>query len=221
LRAARRRLDLWERLQVRKPDDVGVVLNRVSRKVEIQPDLAARVLGTSALTGAIPAAFAELEEAVNTSSLATLRKGGYLQAVATLAAATGLTSADGRRPTGRRSRRTVPAPVTDSGQVIAETPVVVALLVLVTMIMFQMLLWGWSHVLATNAAQEAARVAAVSGDTCGAARASMSNGWGLDGCPSVDRSSGVVRVSVTTPTIIPGLGRLTASARTSIVPERP
>jgi hypothetical protein len=30
-----------------------------------------------------------------------------------------------------------------------------------------------------------------------------------------------VRVSVTTPTIVPGLGRLTASARTSFVTERP
>jgi pilus assembly protein CpaE len=217
LRAARRRLDMWERLQIRKADDVGVVLNRASRRVEVQPDLAVRVLGTSRLVGTLPAAFKELEEAVNTSSLATLRHGSYTAAAHELASAVGLVEQPLGQPTGRRARRLVAA--ADTGQVIAETPVVIALILLVAMVLFQMLLWGWSQILASNAVNEAARSASVSGDVCATARASMSNGWSLVGCPEVDESSGTVALSVRTPRIVPGLGRLPTTARTSYVVE--
>ena len=44
LRGVKRLLDLWKRLQVREDDeDVLVVLNRASRKLEVQPDLARKV----------------------------------------------------------------------------------------------------------------------------------------------------------------------------------
>jgi pilus assembly protein CpaE len=210
---------MWERLQIRKSDDVGVVLNRASRRVEVQPDLAARVLGMPRLAGVVPAAFKELEEAVNTSALPAMRNGAFTQAVASLAAACGLTSAVDQRPTGRRGRRGVPTPAADSGQVVAETPVVVGLIVLVALVLLQMLFWGWSQILASNAVHEAARTAAVSGDTCGAARDSMSNGWTLAGCPEVNETTGRVELSVRTPSIVPGLGHLPASASTTYVEE--
>jgi pilus assembly protein CpaE len=220
LRAARRRIDLWERLQIRKPDDVGIVLNRVSRRVEVQPDLAARVLGPSRLVGTVPAAFKELEEAINTSTLGSLRHGTYTEATGKVATTVGLVEREVSRTPNRRSRQPIALP--ESGQVIAETPVIVGLVVLVSMVLFQMLLWGWSQVLASNAVNEAARVAAVQGDVCQAARDGMSNGWSLDGCPQVDESSGTVQVRINTPRIVPGLGDLPTTARTSyVVEDRP
>jgi pilus assembly protein CpaE len=219
LRAARRRLDMWERLQIRKPDDVGVVLNRASRRVEVQPDLAARVLGTPALAGVVPAAFRELEEAVNTSTIPTMRGGAFTQAVAALAEGAGLTGSTEPRPGGRRGRRGLPAVATDTGQVVAETPVVVGLTILVGLVLLQMLFWGWSQVLASNAVHEAARTASVAGDTCDAARDSMSNGWSLARCPEVNEATGRVEVSVLTPSIVPGLGHLPATASTTYVEE--
>ena len=46
LRGVRRLRDLWRRLQVREDEDLRVVLNRTSRKLEIQPDLARKVVGS-------------------------------------------------------------------------------------------------------------------------------------------------------------------------------
>ncbi len=45
LRGVRRMRELWKRLGVREDEDVKVVLNRASRRREIQPDLARKVVG--------------------------------------------------------------------------------------------------------------------------------------------------------------------------------
>ena len=45
LRGVRRMRDLWKRLGVREDEDVRIVLNRASRRREIQPDLARKVVG--------------------------------------------------------------------------------------------------------------------------------------------------------------------------------
>jgi hypothetical protein len=167
----------------------------------------------------VPAAFRELEEAVNTSTIPAMRGGAFTQAVAALAEGAGLTGSTEPRPGGRRGRRGLPAVATDTGQVVAETPVVVGLTILVGLVLLQMLFWGWSQVLASNAVHEAARTASVAGDTCDAARDSMSNGWSLARCPEVNEATGRVEVSVLTPSIVPGLGHLPATASTTYVEE--
>ena len=45
LRGVRRMRELWKRLGVREDEDVKIVLNRASRRREIQPDLARKVVG--------------------------------------------------------------------------------------------------------------------------------------------------------------------------------
>ena len=61
LRGVRRLRELWRRLQVREDDeDVLVVLNRASRRLEIQPDLARKVVGGRMAETTIPADFAAL-----------------------------------------------------------------------------------------------------------------------------------------------------------------
>ena len=73
LRGVKRLLELWKRLQVREDDeDVLVVLNRASRKLEVQPDLARKVIAGQLARTTIPADFSSFEAAVNTGTPARM-----------------------------------------------------------------------------------------------------------------------------------------------------
>jgi len=66
LRAAQRLIAMWERLQIREKKNVQTLLTRHSKKNEIQPDFARKLLGVSMLQTPIPSLFRSLEEASNT-----------------------------------------------------------------------------------------------------------------------------------------------------------
>ena len=73
LRGVKRLLELWKRLQVREQDeDVLVVLNRASRKLEVQPDLARKVIAGRLAKTTIHAEFSAFEAAVNTGTPARM-----------------------------------------------------------------------------------------------------------------------------------------------------
>jgi pilus assembly protein CpaE len=84
LRAAKRLAHLWERLRVRKPDEIAVVMTRQSRKNEIQPDFAARILGLPLLRTTIPPAFRALERAINNGALGRVDDDGFRRAMTQL-----------------------------------------------------------------------------------------------------------------------------------------
>lgn len=84
LRSAKRLAHLWERLRVRKPDQVSVVLTRQSRKNEIQPDFASRILGMPLLRTTVPPAFRALERAINNGALGRVDDDGFRRAVTQL-----------------------------------------------------------------------------------------------------------------------------------------
>ena len=96
--------DLWRRLQVRDDDqDTLVLLNQASRKREVQPDLARKVVGGRLAQTTIPADFAAFEAAVNTGSPARMedqKLRGALRGARHRARG----AARARRP-GRRRRR--------------------------------------------------------------------------------------------------------------------
>src|SRR5439155_18677108 len=54
LRGVRRLKDLLAGVQARESDDAVVVLNRTSRKLEVQPDVARRVVGGAVAETTIP-----------------------------------------------------------------------------------------------------------------------------------------------------------------------
>lgn len=66
IRGGQRLISMWDRLQVRDKKEVTALLTRHSRKNEIQPDFARKLLGTTMLKSALPANFRALEEAGNT-----------------------------------------------------------------------------------------------------------------------------------------------------------
>ena len=105
LRGVRRLLDLWRRLQVREDDeDVLVVLNRASRKLEVQPDLARKVVAGKLAQTTIPDDFSAFEAAVNTGTPARMEdaklRASFDQLLDEADAAPG-----GRRGAGRATRR--------------------------------------------------------------------------------------------------------------------
>ncbi|TDC80843.1 AAA family ATPase [Actinomadura sp. 7K507] len=90
LRAAKRMVGLWSRLEARKSEDVIAVLTRQSRKNEIQPDFAARILGLALTKTTIPPAFRALEKAINNGSLSRVEDDGFRRAVLQVAGELGM-----------------------------------------------------------------------------------------------------------------------------------
>src|SRR4029078_1376132 len=79
-------LKMWKRLGVREDEDVKVLLNRASRRREVQPDLARKVVGDTMVETTVPDDFGALEAAVNTGSPARLEDGKLRGAFESLAA---------------------------------------------------------------------------------------------------------------------------------------
>jgi pilus assembly protein CpaE len=106
VRAAKQVVRMWDRLRVRKPQDVTVAVNRHTRGSEIQPPLIARITGTRIAATTVPAAWKELQQAVDAGRLQDLENRSTVkQACWALAAELGATepraaAADGTPASG-------------------------------------------------------------------------------------------------------------------------
>jgi len=69
VRAAKRTVRMWDRLQIRKAEETTIVVNRYTRGTEIQPALIQRITGTTVAATAVPANFKELQGAVDAGRL--------------------------------------------------------------------------------------------------------------------------------------------------------
>ncbi|MFD3547520.1 CpaE family protein [Streptomyces sp. NPDC058655] len=91
VRAAKRMVRMWERLQVRKAEDTAMVVNRWSRHTEIQPALIEKITKTRATRTPVPAAFKELQAVVDAGRVQDLdNRSTVKQALWTLAGELGL-----------------------------------------------------------------------------------------------------------------------------------
>lgn len=104
VRGARRAVRLWDRLQIRKPTETTVVVNRHTRSSEIQPSLVQRITGTSLARTTVPAHFKELQAVVDAGRVHELEaRSAVRQALFALAGELGLTGApDPSRRNGRQ-----------------------------------------------------------------------------------------------------------------------
>ncbi|WP_037919318.1 AAA family ATPase [Streptomyces sp. PCS3-D2] len=94
VRAAKRMVRLWERLQIRKAEDTAVVVNRWSKHTEIQPALIEKITKTRATRTPVPAAFKELQAVVDAGRVQDLdNRSTVKQALWTLAGELGLLAA--------------------------------------------------------------------------------------------------------------------------------
>jgi pilus assembly protein CpaE len=183
IRAAKRMVRLWDRLQIRKAEETLTVVNRHSRGTEIQPSLVEKVTGTKVARNAVPAAFKDLQSVVDAGRLQDLdARSSVKQALWSLAGELELvtpqeTGGGGRRrkPSADRSALVLRRKGGDRGSATVEFAGMFPLILIVLTILWQAALYGYTYSLAGNAADEAARAAtaahAIDGDVPGACQA--------------------------------------------------
>ncbi|MGV9883439.1 AAA family ATPase [Streptomyces sp. NPDC003006] len=167
VRAAKRMVRLWDRLQIRKAEETLTVLNRHAKGTEIQPSLVERVTGTRVARTTVPAAFKELRTAVDAGRMQDLdSRSSVKQALWGLAGELGLVDAEtgsaGKRGGLTLRRKTASGDRgfgSDRGAVTLEFAGMFPLLLVVMTILWQCALYGYTYSLAGNAADEAARAA--------------------------------------------------------------
>ncbi|WP_060878385.1 AAA family ATPase [Streptomyces scabiei] len=192
VRAAKRMVRLWDRLQIRKAEETLTVVNRLSRATEIQPSLVEKVTGTKVARAAVPAAFKELQSVVDAGRLQDLdARSTVKQALWALAGELELVAAPEHGHGGRRRRSTSDRALVlrrkggDRGSVTLEFAGMFPLLLVTMTILWQAALYGYTYTLAGIAADEAARAAtaayAIDGDVAAACESAgtqhLPNAW--------------------------------------------
>ncbi|MFF4763016.1 CpaE family protein [Streptomyces sp. NPDC001292] len=105
VRATKRTVRMWDRLQIRKAEETTVVVNRHTRGTEIQPPLIQKITGTPVAGTAIPAGFKELQGAVDAGRIHELdSKSTVKQALWGLAGELGIVKAPEADRKGGRLR---------------------------------------------------------------------------------------------------------------------
>ncbi|MFF7728217.1 CpaE family protein [Streptomyces sp. NPDC008001] len=105
VRAAKRMVGMWERLQVRKAEETLVVVNRAVRNTEIQPPLVERIVGARVARTAVPAHFKDLQPAVDAGRMQDLDSRSVVkQAMWALAGELGLVRSAGQHAAGKGRR---------------------------------------------------------------------------------------------------------------------
>ncbi|SFB88408.1 AAA family ATPase [Streptomyces aidingensis] len=106
VRAVNRMVRMWDRLQIRKAEETLTVVNRLGRGSHIQPQLISRITGTRVARSVIPAAFRELQEAMDAGRIQDLdHRGSVRRAMWALAAEIGISAPDAAPASGRRKAK--------------------------------------------------------------------------------------------------------------------
>lgn len=232
VRGARRTVRMWERLQVRKAEDVITVVNRLTRGTEIQPPLIAQIVRTRLARTSVPSQYRELQSCMDAGRLQDLDgRSTVRQALWALAAELGLAdehapAAGGPAalPSGGRGGRSGKGKGKgmllrrrglgdDRGAVTVEFAGMLPYIALVLVVVWQCVLIGYTFSLAGNAADEGARAATAaraSGDQQGAcaeaARAHLPAAWRERASVSCQQAAGLwkAQVDLRPPVLFPG-----------------
>ncbi|MEU8954226.1 AAA family ATPase [Streptomyces sp. NPDC048518] len=216
VRAAKRVVRLWDRLQIRKAEETVTVVNRHGRTAEIQPSLVERVTGTRTARTTVPACFKELQGAVDAGRMQDLdSRSTVKQALWALAGELGLVDPEAAGSGGKRGALALrrKAAGGDRGAVTLEFAGMFPLLLVVMTLLWQCALYGYSYSLAGNAADEGARAAtaayAVGEDAVGAcsaaAREHLPDAWqGADVNCAPEGAVYKAHVRVDVPVFFPG-----------------
>jgi len=202
MRGATRLVALWERLRVRGAD-CRILVNRASRRSEVQGDLIGRVTRLPVLRTQIPAGFWELEPIANGGGTFTVFKPGPVRsAIARVRDELGYRPGGAAvNPAARRRRSGLRRASGEGGYLTAEFVAMLGLVTVSVLLLLQALLVGLTLVLGQHAAREGARAYARGGDMEESAMADLPGAW-RDGA-DVGRSGGDVRVTLPVPALVP------------------
>lgn len=212
LRGVHRTTEAWKRFGSRQPDDVKILLNKVSKENDIQPETAARLLPKAPLDVWLPDAFKVLERGLNHQSPAAVIGRAWWQRLHRLASELRtVTENDAPQTVEKpkthylRKRQPVKA-VAEEGQSTIEFTAMIPLILLLTIILWQVGLWGVSAAYAGHAADEAARAASIgqTHDQIQTAALSAIPGWFRDGI-TVTEGPDSVHVRAQLPILVPGV----------------
>ena len=221
IRAGRRMLDNWDRLNIRDSAGVQLVVNRVTKKAEIQPELVAKLVKLP-LALALPDVTEELEGPVNTGSLTSERPAALRRAAAVLLTRCGIEGFEANANAGGRKgrQRAASTQTAEAGQSAIELPVFVFVFLVAFFVCVQGVVVGLGHMVAGDAAAQAARAASVltlpaeQGKVIQAANDAMM--FNFTAKTTVNASAHKVRVDVSVPKIFgwlpAGLDQATAEA---------
>jgi pilus assembly protein CpaE len=231
LRGVRRLRELWRRLEVRAEDGVAVVLNRTARKLEVQPELARKVVGGTLAQTTIADDFAAYETAVNTGSPVRMedpRQRAAFDALALELAA--IPGSEEPEPAVAERGGLLARLAGERGQSSVEAIGLLPILLVLVLGLWQLGLVGYTYVLAGHAAREGARELATDPTNEAndkpfrdAALADLPRAWrnGADITAPEDEVV-TVRVRLDVPIVLPGLRspfRIGSDASTSIESE--
>jgi len=198
LKAANRLAGLWERLTVRR-GDASIVINRLNKGTEVQPDLVHRVAELPVSGTTLPEAPRAFEAAANAGLPERVTDDAVRGPFDSLARDFAALTPPQEAPAPRR-RLSLRA---ETGQVAAETTAISGLLMIVALLLWQMVLAGYTYVAAGHAAREGAREFAVGRPVEAAARKDLARGW-RDGM-RVKQGENWVEVSLSVPALVPGI----------------
>lgn len=234
IRGGQRLVAMWDRLQIRKKDDVTSLLTRQSRKNEIQPDFVRKLLGTPMLKATLPASFRSLEEATNTGDPLRVTDEAFRKSLRQVSEEAGILQSQEPERDQFRDEEMKPASRSgksgrkllggkkkeegdDSGVALVELAALVPLFIFFALLVWQVVLVGLTSMYASHAAAEGARQAAVTPDNTEKvayeARKRIAEPWSKSERFSLDIShpkdrddndGSFVQVSIATPSVLPG-----------------
>ena len=168
IRAVRRLTEALNRLDIARGRSTDLIVNRSGRQREIQPKTAARMAALP-LAVSIPDFATQMEMAVNSNTLLNAKVPALAKSAGSIAK-TIITKDSGaleatspepeeepqKRPRRRSNKRRRGREHSEKGQVTVEFPVVFALATAALLLCVHFLSYGFSHMLANHAAEEAA-----------------------------------------------------------------
>jgi pilus assembly protein CpaE len=212
LRGVHRTTESWKRFGSRQIDDVRILLNKVSKDNDIQPETAARLLPKAPLDVWLPEANKVLERGLNHQSPDAVIGRAWWQRLNALASELRtVTEAESPKQVEKskkgyaRKRQPVKA-VAEQGQSTIEFAGMLPLILLLMIILWQVGLWGISAAYAGHAADEAARAAGIGQSSYQTQHAALDAvpGWLRSGI-TVTEQTDSVRVRAQLPVLVPGV----------------
>lgn len=167
LRGTHRTTERWKRVGARAPENVKIIINKVSRDSDIQPDTAARLLPTAPIEAYLPDAFKTLQRGLNHQDPGEIHASAWWTRIEDLATEVGTVQSAKPRATEGSPRftlfkpRKAPEAAAERGQATLEFAGMIPIVLFLMILLWQIALWGVSAAYTSHAADAGAREAGI------------------------------------------------------------